>query len=241
VARPGPLPGLVALTLANTLTQFFRIAMGLVAPELARDLSLEPAALGTLSAARFLAFALAQPVVGMALDRLGPRRSVAGLFLLAGLGCVLLASARSEARAVLAQVAIGLGCARVHMGTLVVLARFWPASSGSPHDPSSPPPGRASCRPPWWRVRSPTRCSCCKAASFARPPRGARPRAAQHGLLPGRCPAPALTGLVVAAAPAELPASRWTRLFAFLALRLSLAILIHTRSADLRSSATSSR
>jgi len=127
VARPGPLPGLVALTLANTLSQFFRIAMGLVAPELARDLSLEPAALGTLSAAWFLAFALAQPVVGMALDRLGPRRSVAGLFLLAGLGCVLLATARSEARAVLAQVAIGLGCAPVYMGTLVVVARFWPA------------------------------------------------------------------------------------------------------------------
>ncbi|BCX18214.1 MAG: MFS transporter [Geminicoccaceae bacterium] len=124
--RPGPGPGLVALTLANTLSQFFRIAMGLVAPELARDLDLAPAALGTLSAAWFLAFALAQPLVGMALDRLGPRRSVAGLFLLAGLGCVLLAGAESEGEAVLAQIAIGLGCAPVYMGTLVVVARFWP-------------------------------------------------------------------------------------------------------------------
>lgn len=123
----GPLPGLVALTVANTLSQFFRIALGLVAPEMARDLALAPAALGTLSAAWFLAFALAQPVVGMALDRLGPRRSVAGLFLLAALGCVLLATARGEGRALLGQVAIGLGCAPVYMGTLVVVARFWPA------------------------------------------------------------------------------------------------------------------
>ncbi len=122
----GPLPGLVALTLANTLSQFFRIALGLVAPELARDLDLAPDALGALSAAWFLAFAIAQPFVGMALDRLGPRRSVAGLFLLAAAGCLLLGSATGEAQAIAGQVLIGLGCSPVYMGTLVVVARFWP-------------------------------------------------------------------------------------------------------------------
>jgi MFS family permease len=50
-----------------------------------------------------------------------------------------------------------------------------------------------------------------------------------------------LTGLVVAAAPAEPPAARWTRLFAFLALWLGLAVLPYTRSADPRASATSPR
>lgn len=123
---PGPLPGLVALTAANTLSQFFRIALGLVAPELALDLGLDPAALGRLSAAWFLAFALAQPLVGMALDRIGPRRSVSSLFLLAAVGCLLLATARGPAEAVLAQIAIGLGCSPVYMGSLVVVARFWP-------------------------------------------------------------------------------------------------------------------
>ncbi len=125
--RPaGPLPGLVALTAANVLSQLFRSALGLVAPELARDLDLDPAELGTLSAAWFLAFALAQPIVGMALDRFGPRRSAAGLFLLAAVGCLLLATARGRGQAVLAQVAIGLGCSPVYMATLVVVARFWP-------------------------------------------------------------------------------------------------------------------
>lgn len=122
----GPVPGLVALTIANTSSQFFRIALGLVAPELARDLDLAPDALGALSAAWFLAFALAQPFVGMALDRLGPRRSVAGLFLLAAAGCLLLGSATGAAQAIAGQVLIGLGCSPVYMGTLVVVARFWP-------------------------------------------------------------------------------------------------------------------
>ena len=73
---PGPLAGLAALTSAYVLSQFFRTALGVVAPEIASDLGLEPARLGVLSAAWFLAFAAAQIPVGVALDRLGPRRTV---------------------------------------------------------------------------------------------------------------------------------------------------------------------
>jgi predicted MFS family arabinose efflux permease len=122
----GPLAGLVALTSAYVLSQFFRTALGVVAPEIARDLGLEPARLGILSAAWFLAFAAAQIPVGVALDRWGPRRTVGFMFLTAAAGCLLLASAPGLGVAVVGQALIGIGCAPVFMGTLVVLARWYP-------------------------------------------------------------------------------------------------------------------
>ncbi len=43
-------------------------------PELVRELALDPASLGLLTSAYFLAFGAAQIPVGMLLDRYGPRR-----------------------------------------------------------------------------------------------------------------------------------------------------------------------
>lgn len=118
------LPGLAALSLAYVVSQFFRTAIAVVAPELARDLDLDPARLGLLSSAWFWAFAAAQLPIGIALDHWGPRRTVGIVFLAAGLGCGVFAMADSLAAAVIGQVLIGIGCAPVFMGSLVVLARF---------------------------------------------------------------------------------------------------------------------
>lgn len=119
------LPTLAALTLAYVLSQFFRTSLAVVAPEIARDLALDPARLGALSSAWFWAFAAAQIPIGVALDRFGPRRTVASLFALAGLGCAALATAPGLGVAMLGQALIGVGCAPVFMGALVVLARFY--------------------------------------------------------------------------------------------------------------------
>jgi predicted MFS family arabinose efflux permease len=119
------LPTLTVLTLAYVLSQFFRTALAVVAPEIARDLALDPARLGVLSSAWFWAFAAAQIPIGVALDRWGPRRTVGWLFALAGLGCAVLATAPGLAVAALGQVLIGIGCAPVFMGMLVVLTRFY--------------------------------------------------------------------------------------------------------------------
>ena len=75
-ARGSALPTLAVLTLAYVLSQFFRTALAVVAPEIARDLGLDPARLGILSSAWFWAFAAAQIPIGVALDRWGPRRTV---------------------------------------------------------------------------------------------------------------------------------------------------------------------
>jgi predicted MFS family arabinose efflux permease len=120
------LPTLAVLAAAYVLSQFFRTALAVVAPEIAADLDLDPARLGVLSSAWFWAFAAAQLPIGVALDRWGPRRTVSALFCTAGLGCVVFARAGDLAAATLGQVLIGIGCAPVFMGALVVLARFFP-------------------------------------------------------------------------------------------------------------------
>lgn len=117
---------LVALTIAYVLSQFFRTMLGVIAPEIARDLGLGATALGTLSALFFLAFAAAQLPVGILLDRFGPRWTVGLVMLLAVAGAVTLAAAPSPAAAFVAQVLIGLGCAPIYMGALFVVARTYP-------------------------------------------------------------------------------------------------------------------
>ena len=74
------LPTLAVLAAAYVLSQFFRTALAVVAPEIAADLGLDPARLGMLSSAWFWAFAAAQIPIGVALDRWGPRRTVSLLF-----------------------------------------------------------------------------------------------------------------------------------------------------------------
>ena len=120
------LPTLGVLAAAYVLSQFFRTALAVVAPEIAADLGLDPARLGILSSAWFWAFAAAQIPIGVALDRWGPRRTVALLFSVGALGCLVFASAGRLPQAVLGQILIGVGCAPVFMGVLVVLARFYP-------------------------------------------------------------------------------------------------------------------
>ena len=61
------------------LSQFHRAALGVVGPELAADLGAGAGVLGAANGAFFLALFVAQIPVGLALDRIGPRLTVAAL------------------------------------------------------------------------------------------------------------------------------------------------------------------
>lgn len=112
---------------AYTLSQFFRSFLAVIAPDLTRDLRLDATDLGTISAAWFVTFALSQLPVGVALDRLGPRRTVSVVMLAATAGAVLLSLANSVALCVAAMGLIGIGCAPVYMGALYTFGRTYPA------------------------------------------------------------------------------------------------------------------
>lgn len=112
--------------LAYVMSQFYRAFLAVIAPDLARDLSLTATDLGTISAAWFITFALFQFPVGLALDRLGPRRTISLTMIAAAAGAALLGEARSTLACIGAMGLIGIGCAPVYMGALYVFGRTHP-------------------------------------------------------------------------------------------------------------------
>lgn len=120
---------LLALTLMTSASQFHRAALGVVGPELAADLGAGLGLLGTANGAFFLALGLAQIPVGLALDRIGPRLTVALLVLPAALGAFAQAVAPDAGWFLAARFLLGLGCAASFMASVVLCAR-WHAGEG---------------------------------------------------------------------------------------------------------------
>ena len=71
---------------AYVLSQFYRAFLAVLSPNLQADLGATPAQLADASGLWFLVFAAMQIPVGIALDRIGPRRTVASILGLAGAG-----------------------------------------------------------------------------------------------------------------------------------------------------------
>ena len=103
---------------------FLRSSFGVMAPDLARELALEPAALSMVASAYFFAYAAMQVPTGMLLDRFGPRRTVATLLLFTAVGTALFATGQSAATLTMARLLMGLGCAGVFTGAFYVLTQW---------------------------------------------------------------------------------------------------------------------
>jgi MFS family permease len=114
---------LVAVTAAS---QFYRASAGVIAPELMHDLAICPETLGLASSAFFMALGLAQIPVGMLFDRIGPRRTVGYLTLLAVAGTLLHALADSGLLLILSRAVLGFGA---------VLLPVWAQETG--HGPEA--------------------------------------------------------------------------------------------------------
>ena len=81
--------GIASLTFAYVLSQFFRTFLAVLTPALTVDLGVTKADLSIVSGAWFAAFAASQFVVGVALDRYGPRLTAAVLLAIGGGGGAL--------------------------------------------------------------------------------------------------------------------------------------------------------
>ena len=108
------------------LSYLFRTVNAVISPELVRDVALDPASLGLLTSAYFLAFSAAQIPVGMLLDRFGPRRVESVLLAVAAAGALLFATAESLAALAIARAVIGLGVCACLMAPLKALAAWHP-------------------------------------------------------------------------------------------------------------------
>jgi MFS family permease len=109
------------------VSQFLRNSVGVIAPDLAREIGLSAAEIGLLSSAFFFSFAAAQIPLGIALDRYGPRRCMLLCAAVALLGTVLFAMATTLTGLVTARILMGLGSSCYLMAPLALYARRFPA------------------------------------------------------------------------------------------------------------------
>ena len=121
--------GIVSLILAYLLSQFYRAFLAVLSPVLQSELGAGPGDLALSSGLWFVAFAAMQIPIGSALDRFGPRRTVACLLALGGAGgAAVFALAQAPWHLHVSLALLGIGCAPALMGSYYIFARNYPAA-----------------------------------------------------------------------------------------------------------------
>ena len=111
---------------AYFLSYIFRGVNAVIFPYLERDIGITAGDLGLLTSAFFLFFAGCQPVLGVALDRYGPRRVQAVLLVMAAAGSALFGLSLSLGELVVARALIGLGFAGGLMAAIKAITLWYP-------------------------------------------------------------------------------------------------------------------
>ncbi|MEX2643108.1 MAG: MFS transporter, partial [Acetobacterales bacterium] len=128
-ASPARILAVVFLPFAGAyfLAYLYRATNAVIGPRIAADLGLGAEALGLLTSAYFLAYAVLQLPVGIALDRWGPRRTEAALLVVAACGALLFAAGRDAATLAAGRALIGIGVASCLMAGFKANFQWWPA------------------------------------------------------------------------------------------------------------------
>ena len=108
------------------LSYVFRNVNAVIAKDLAAEFALSPADIGLLTSMYLLSFAAMQVPVGVFLDRYGPRRVVASLLCIAGLGALGFALAGRFGELALGRALIGLGVSACLMGSIKAFTLWFP-------------------------------------------------------------------------------------------------------------------
>ncbi len=111
---------------AYFLSYIFRGVNAVIFPYLERDIGITAGDLGLLTSAFFLFFAGCQPILGVMLDRYGPRRVQIVLLALAALGSALFGLSSSLPELIVARVLIGVGFAGGLMGAIKIITLWFP-------------------------------------------------------------------------------------------------------------------
>lgn len=124
--------GIVSLILGYTLSQFYRAFLAVMTPVLRDQLGAGPDDLALSSGLWFMAFAAMQMPLGWALDRFGPRRTVAWLLAAGGAGgAMIFALASAPWHLHVAMMLLGIGCSPALMGPYYIFAREYPPAAFS--------------------------------------------------------------------------------------------------------------
>ncbi len=111
---------------AYFLSYVYRSINAVISPDLIAGFSLSAAELGLLTSAYFLAFACFQIPVGILLDRFGPRRVNASLFVAAAAGALIFSLSQSFTTLLAGRALIGLGVSAGLMSSIKVFTIWFP-------------------------------------------------------------------------------------------------------------------
>jgi predicted MFS family arabinose efflux permease len=114
------------LATAYVASHFFRASNVTIGLDLMRDLAIGPEALGALTGAFFFGFAAMQIPCGFFFDRFGPRRTVAGMLVLATVGVTIFTLAPTWPVLLTGRVLMGAGFGAMLIGSMVVISRWFP-------------------------------------------------------------------------------------------------------------------
>jgi MFS family permease len=115
----------ILASLTFFLSQFYRAANAVIAPELLVDLRLNTESLGLLSASFFYAFAVAQIPITLLLDRIGARKMMSAFMLLGIAGVIVFSTAKDLGVGIAGRFLMGAGMACNLMGTLKLLTLWF--------------------------------------------------------------------------------------------------------------------
>ena len=107
------------------VSQFLRNSIGVIAPDLAREVAISASQIGLLSSLFFLVFGAAQVPLGIAIDRFGPRACILGSVSLAVAGSLLFAMVATFPALLVARILMGLGCAALLVAPVTLYARWF--------------------------------------------------------------------------------------------------------------------
>jgi MFS family permease len=111
---------------AYFLSYIFRGVNAVIFPYLEHDIGITAADLGLLTSVFYLLFALIQPLLGVALDRFGPRNVQTVLLAVAALGSALFGLCTSFGELIFARVLIGVGFAGGLMAAIKAFTLWYP-------------------------------------------------------------------------------------------------------------------
>lgn len=108
------------------LSYLYRTVNAVIAPNLTRDIGLDPSDLGLLTSVYLLAFGAFQLPLGILLDRFGPRRVEAALLLVAAAGAFTFSQATTLGGLIAGRALIGLGVSACLMAAFKAFAIWFP-------------------------------------------------------------------------------------------------------------------
>lgn len=130
VGRSRRWPSLILLPflVCAALDYVLRVNNAMIAPQLVAEFGLGPAELGFVTSAFFVAFALAQLPLGLALDRFGPRPVISALLSVGFLGGLVYVSTGSVTGLAAGRFLMGIGMSGSLMGGIKAGRLWFPAS-----------------------------------------------------------------------------------------------------------------